>query len=237
MLISALTHWGFFWANTSVIYIAEIYDNYESLGALFFVSDVEGGIGFEVFFCVSEDISWLESIVFKWPILAQVQRKAFWSFGSAHQKIYLSLSFQRMRVGDKPLHTHQAQTHLVKRLIAAGVGFLNKTWKKLFPPRDRCGVNNALIAVLHKETIEELNEMIDQVAATQRRMEPGSEQLNDKEGYDSRWSVELTKFPHKRRSNEKLSALITSLELSEVYSDQASTDRLWAQMATTNLAR
>ena len=32
MLISALTHWGFFWANTSVIYIAEIYDNYECLG-------------------------------------------------------------------------------------------------------------------------------------------------------------------------------------------------------------
>ena len=48
-----------------MIYIAEIYDNYESLGALFFVSDVEGGIGFEDFFCVSEDISWLESIVFK----------------------------------------------------------------------------------------------------------------------------------------------------------------------------
>lgn len=31
MLISALTHWGFFWANTSVIYIAEIYDNYENV--------------------------------------------------------------------------------------------------------------------------------------------------------------------------------------------------------------
>eukprot|EP00439_Symbiodinium_sp_Y106_P055035 s1951_g7.t1 len=29
--ISALTHWGFFWANTSVIYIAEIYDNYENI--------------------------------------------------------------------------------------------------------------------------------------------------------------------------------------------------------------
>lgn len=26
--IAALTHWGFFWANTSVIYIAEIYGNY-----------------------------------------------------------------------------------------------------------------------------------------------------------------------------------------------------------------
>lgn len=35
MLISALTHWGFFWANTSVIYIAEIYDNYEPLGMVF----------------------------------------------------------------------------------------------------------------------------------------------------------------------------------------------------------
>lgn len=32
MLICALTHWGFFWANTSVIYIAEIYDNYETHG-------------------------------------------------------------------------------------------------------------------------------------------------------------------------------------------------------------
>lgn len=31
MLIGALTHWGFFWANTSVIYIAEVYDNYASV--------------------------------------------------------------------------------------------------------------------------------------------------------------------------------------------------------------
>ena len=37
MLISALTHWGFFWANTSVIYIAEIYDNYECPGSIFWV--------------------------------------------------------------------------------------------------------------------------------------------------------------------------------------------------------
>lgn len=31
MIIAALTHWGFFWANTSVIYIAEVYDNYASV--------------------------------------------------------------------------------------------------------------------------------------------------------------------------------------------------------------
>jgi len=31
MIIAALSHWGFFWANTSVIYIAEIYDNYASI--------------------------------------------------------------------------------------------------------------------------------------------------------------------------------------------------------------
>jgi hypothetical protein len=32
LIICALTHWGFFWANTAVIYIAEVYDNYEHLG-------------------------------------------------------------------------------------------------------------------------------------------------------------------------------------------------------------
>lgn len=29
MVVAALTHWGFFWANTSVIYIAEIYAGYQ----------------------------------------------------------------------------------------------------------------------------------------------------------------------------------------------------------------
>eukprot|EP00658_Telonema_sp_P-2_P023677 TRINITY_DN19492_c0_g1_i4.p1 TRINITY_DN19492_c0_g1~~TRINITY_DN19492_c0_g1_i4.p1 ORF type:complete len:253 (-),score=58.29 TRINITY_DN19492_c0_g1_i4:108-866(-) len=37
LIIAALTHWGFFWANTSVIYIAEVYDNYQS--CLLYTSD------------------------------------------------------------------------------------------------------------------------------------------------------------------------------------------------------
>ena len=46
MVVAALTHWGFFWANTSVIYIAEIYAGYQ------WVAD--GWVGCDVpssFFC------------------------------------------------------------------------------------------------------------------------------------------------------------------------------------------